>query len=67
MELDQDAQTALVYKVASDILKTDPSSDYTAFATEYQRVLQMLDNRKNIPSVTLKEYQFDEEQSEFDI
>lgn len=67
LELEQDAQTALVYKVASDILKTDPSSDYTAFATEYQRVLQMLDNRKNIPSVTLKEYETEEMEGDFDI
>lgn len=67
LELDQDAQSVLVYKVASDILKTDPSAEYTAFATEYQRVLQMLDNRKNIPSVTLKEYEPDENEGEFDI
>ena len=67
LELDQDAQSVLVYKVASDILKTDPSAEYTAFATEYQRVLQMLDNRKNIPSVTLKEYESDECEGDFDI
>lgn len=66
LELDQDAQSVLVYKVASDILKTDPSADYSAFATEYQRVLQMLDNRRNVPSVTLKEYQ-EECEGEFDI
>lgn len=66
LELDQDAQSVLVYKVASDILKTDPSSDYTAFATEYQRVLQLLDNRKNVPSVSLKEYE-EEYEGEFDI
>ena len=67
LELDQDAQSVLVYKVASDILKTDPSSDYSSFATEYQRVLQMLDNRRNVPSVTLKEYEADEIECEFDI
>lgn len=66
LELDQDAQSVLVYKVASDILKTDPSADYSAFATEYQRVLQMLDNRRNVPSVTLKEYE-GECEGEFDI
>ena len=66
LELEQDAQSVLVYKVASDILKTDPSSDYSAFATEYQRVLQMLDNRRNVPSVTLKGYDVDDE-GEFDI
>ncbi len=66
LELDQDAQSVLVYKVASDILKTDPSADYTAFATEYQRVLQLLDNRKNVPSVSLREYE-EEYEGEFDL
>lgn len=59
LELDNDAQALLPYKVADDILKTDPSSDYTAFATEYQRKLQALDTRKNIPAVTLKEPDID--------
>ena len=59
LELDSDAQSLLPYKVADDILKTDPSADYTAFATEYQRKLQALDTRRNIPSVTLKEPDID--------
>ena len=59
LEIDQDAQMLLPYKVADDILKTDPSADYTAFATEYQRKLQTLDTRRNIPSVTLKEPDID--------
>ena len=59
LELDNDAQSLLPYKVADDILKTDPSADYTAFATEYQRKLQLLDTRRNIPSVTLEEPEFD--------
>ncbi len=67
LELDQDAQSVLVYKVADDILKTDPSADYTAFATEFQRKLQLLDNRRNIPSVTIKEYEPEEIEGEFDI
>lgn len=66
LEIEQDAQSVLVYKVAGDILKTDPSADYTAFATEYQRVLQLLDNRKNVPSVVLKEYD-EEYEGDFDI
>ena len=66
LELDQDAQGVLVYKVADDILKTDPSSDYTAFATEFQRKLQLLDNRRSVPSVSLKEYEPDNE-GDFDI
>lgn len=59
LELDNDAQALLPYKVADDILKTDPSSDYTAFATEYQRKLQALDTRRNIPAVTLNEPDID--------
>lgn len=59
LEIDEDAQGILPYKVADDILKTDPSSDYTAFATEYQRKLQILDTRKNIPTVILKEPEVD--------
>ena len=59
LEIDEDAQGILPYKVADDILKTDPSSDYTAFATEYQRKLQILDTRKNIPTVILKEAEID--------
>ena len=59
LELDNDAQALLPYKVADDILKTDPSADYTAFATEYQRKLQLLDTRKNIPTVVLYEPEYD--------
>lgn len=59
LEIDEDTQGILPYKVADDILKTDPSSDYTAFATEYQRKLQILDTRRNIPTVILKESEVD--------
>ena len=59
LELDNDAQALLPYKVADDILKTDPSADYTAFATEYQRKLQLLDTRKNRPTVVLNEPEYD--------
>ena len=59
LELDNAAQALLPYKVADDILKTDPSADYTAFATEYQRKLQLLDTRKNIPTVVLNEPEYD--------
>lgn len=53
LELDQDALSILPYKVADDILKTDPSANYTAFSTEYQRKLQILDNRRSIPTVNI--------------
>ena len=59
LEIDEDVQGILPYKVADDLLKTDPSADYTAFATEYQRKLQSLDTRKNIPTVILKENEYD--------
>ena len=36
LEIDQDAQMILPYQVANDILKVDPSADYTAFMAEYQ-------------------------------
>lgn len=55
LELDQDVQLILPYAVANDILKVDPSSDYTAFYQEYQRKIQSLDNRQTIPSVTIEE------------
>lgn len=45
LELDVDAQNVLPYAVASDILKTDPSSDYKAFEIKYQNRLATL-NRK---------------------
>ena len=67
LEIDQDAQSVLPYKVANDLLVTDPSADYTAFATEYQRKLQLLDTRKNIPTVNLKEYDLSENGNEYDI
>ncbi len=67
LEIEQDAQSILPYKVADDILKTDPSADYTSFATEYQRKLQLLDNRRNVPSVNLREYESDENSGELDI
>lgn len=67
LEIDQDAQSILPYKVANDLLVTDPSANYTAFATEYQRKLQLLDTRRNIPTVNLKEYEPDENEGEFDI
>lgn len=53
LELDQDALSVLPYKVADDILKTDPSANYTAFSSEYQRKLQILDNRRSIPTVNI--------------
>lgn len=55
LELDQDAQMDLPYLVANDILKVDPSSDYTAFLAEYKRKLDLLDPRKILPSAVVEE------------
>lgn len=55
LEIEQDAQMVLPYAVANDILKADPSSDYTAFLAEYKRKLELLDPRKILPSVTIEE------------
>lgn len=55
LEIDQDVQLILPYAVANDILKVDPSSDYTAFYTEYKRKLESLDTRNSSPSVNLIE------------
>ena len=50
LEIDQDAQMKLAWKVAADILRVDPSADYTAFSSEYQRKLQTWDTRTILPS-----------------
>lgn len=55
LELDQDAQMILPYAVANDILKVDPSSDYTAFLAEYKRKLGQLETVISLPSVTIEE------------
>ena len=55
LEIDQDVQFILPYAVANDILKVDPSSDYTAFYQEYQRKLQNLDTKTATPTVILQE------------
>ena len=43
LEIDQDAQSRLVYMVANDILKVDPSADYTSFLNEYVRRMEDFD------------------------
>lgn len=55
LEIDQDAQMILPYAVANDILKVDPSSDYSAFLTEYKRKIESLDTRRIMPSVVIEE------------
>lgn len=55
LELDQDVLMILPYMVASDILKTDPSADYTAFEVEYRRKLEQLNTSLSTPRVTIKQ------------
>lgn len=55
LELDQDVQMILPYQVANDILKVDPSADYSAFLNEYQRKLQGLDSRREIATISVEE------------
>lgn len=55
LEIDQDAQGILVYMVANDILKVDPSADYTAFLGEFQRRMQEFDSRRMLPSAVVVE------------
>lgn len=55
LEIDQDVQMILPYAVANDILKVDPSSDYSVFLAEYRRKLEALDTRRAIPSIVIEE------------
>ena len=55
LELDQDAQMVLPYLVANDILKADPSADYTAFFREFQRKMESLDTSPTATTVTIEE------------
>lgn len=58
LEIDQDAQMILPYMVASDILKTDPSADYTAFLAEYRRKLEEMNTSLSTPKVRIKQNYF---------
>ena len=54
LEIDQDAQMKLTWLVAEDILKVDPSADYTAFTAKFQRELQKWDTRRTLPSAVIE-------------
>lgn len=58
LEIDQDLQVILPYKVASDLFKTDPGEDYTAFEREYQRRLQNINTSTFGISATITEGEF---------
>ena len=55
LEIDQDAQMMVPYLVANDILKADPSADYTAFYTEYMRKMQSWDTARSSIAITVEE------------
>ena len=42
IELSQDAQQVLPYAVVADLLKTDPSADYTAFEVKFNNLVASL-------------------------
>lgn len=54
LELDQDALLILPYAVANDILKTDPSADYSAFLADYSRKLENLNTSISNSRVVIK-------------
>ena len=55
LEIDLDIQFILPYAVANDILKVDPSADYSAFKSEYMRKLEGLDTRTILSSISVEE------------
>lgn len=54
LEIDQDVQMLLAYKVVDDILKTDPSADYSAFRNAYNEAINRLDLRETAIVVKVK-------------
>lgn len=59
LEIDQDVQNILPYKVADNLLKSDPSADYTAFRQAYEDALNKLDTRSVLPNAVIEsEYDF---------
>lgn len=53
LELPDDILIALPFKVAGDLLKTDPSADYTAFERRANAILQVLDTTSRGISVNI--------------
>lgn len=54
LEIDQDVQMLLAYKVTENILKTDPSADHTAFRQAYEDALNKLDLRETDTMISVK-------------
>ena len=58
LEIDQDLQMLLPYKVAADLFKTDPGENYAAFEKEYQRRLANIRTSKFGISANITEGEF---------
>nr|DAY42929.1 MAG TPA: hypothetical protein [Caudoviricetes sp.] len=58
LEIDQDVQNILSYKVADNLLKSDPSADYSAFRQAFEDALNRLDTRKSM-SIAVVESEYD--------
>lgn len=59
LELDRDAQILMPFAIASDILKSDVSSDYATFQRRYEDQLQKLDVRKTTGLIVIGETEED--------
>lgn len=54
-ELSQDCLEILPYGVAADLLKSDVSAEYgSVYATRYENMLQLLDPRNHLGSITIE-------------
>lgn len=54
LEIDQDVQVScLPYAVANDILKVDPSADYTSFYQACRENIENIDTRIVLPSIEI--------------
>lgn len=58
LEIDQDLQEILPYKVVCDLFKTDPGENYRAFESEYQRRLQSIVTARKGIVVKVQEGEF---------
>ncbi len=58
LELPEDANKFLAYKVAGDLLKTDPSVDYRAFEQRVREMFSNFDTTTREISVTIGEGEF---------
>ena len=54
-ELDDDVLEIMPYGVAGDLLKSDPSVDYSVYSNRYEQMLQRIDNRNNVGMVYIED------------